>query len=243
MSKFWEFDSYVDGGDGDKDFSSYVERFEHYWRVTEIEDGSLNKSAFRTALEKRPYSTLEDLMLPAKPDDKPFEDFVSVMKEHYAPGRQMIADRFKFNHRHQLEGQSASACAIELRHMTAKCAFGSFLDEALGDRFVAGLSNPAIQATLLEKKELSFETACDLAKAAELAERESKGFRPPEGNAQMEEAIHAVSKKGRPQRKLKVSAPPVLDHGENCHRCGDKHQERDRKYRKTRCHWRKNIVT
>ncbi|KAL1444097.1 hypothetical protein MTO96_030051 [Rhipicephalus appendiculatus] len=137
---------------GDEDFNSYVERFEHCWKVTQIEDSGLKKSAFITALGKRPYRTLKNLLLPAKLDDKSFEDLVSVLKEHYAPGSQVIADRFKFNCRHQLEGESVSAFAVELRHMAAKCAFGNFLDDALRDRFVAGLSNPAIQATLLKKK-------------------------------------------------------------------------------------------
>ncbi|KAL1441914.1 hypothetical protein MTO96_008182 [Rhipicephalus appendiculatus] len=73
MSKCWEFDSYVEGGD--EDFISYVDRFEHYWRVTQIEDSSF----------ERPYRTLKDLPWPREPDDKSFEDLVSVFKEHDAP--------------------------------------------------------------------------------------------------------------------------------------------------------------
>ncbi|KAL1419586.1 hypothetical protein MTO96_025249 [Rhipicephalus appendiculatus] len=107
MSNFWEFDSYVEGGD--EDFNSYVERFEHYWKVTQMEDSGLKKSAFITALGKRPYRTLKDLLLPAKPDDKSFEDLVSVLKEHYAPGSQVIADRFKFNRRQPARGNGHSA--------------------------------------------------------------------------------------------------------------------------------------
>ncbi|KAL1452373.1 hypothetical protein MTO96_027906, partial [Rhipicephalus appendiculatus] len=110
--------------------------------------------------------------------------------------------RFKFKRRYQL-GESVSAFAVELRHTAAKCGFGIFLDDALRDQFVAGLRNQAIQATLLKKKKLNFETACDLAKEAELVEKESMGFRPTEENAQIDETIHVVSKKGRLQRMPK----------------------------------------
>nr|XP_054930096.1 uncharacterized protein K02A2.6-like [Dermacentor andersoni] len=204
LLQFLEFNTYVK--DGDEDFNSYVDRFDHYWKVTQIEDGNLKKSTFITALGSRLYKTLKDLLLPATPENKSFEDVVSVLKEHLAPVSQVIARRFKFNRRHQLEMESVSAFAIELRHMAAKCTFGTFLDDALRDRFVVGLRNVAIQATLLKRKELNFETACDLAKAAELAERESKSFRSSNGNLRMDEAIHAVSKKGHLQQKPRIYA-------------------------------------
>ncbi|KAL3226032.1 hypothetical protein MRX96_025251 [Rhipicephalus microplus] len=108
---------------------------------------------------KRPYRTLKDFLLPAKPGDKSFEDIVSVSQEYYTPGSQVIADRLKFIRRHQLEDESVSEFTVELQHMAAKCAFGNSLDDALRDRFVAVLSNPATQAKLLKKKELNFEKA------------------------------------------------------------------------------------
>lgn len=63
----------------------------------------------------------------------------------------MIAARFKFNRWHHLEAEAVSAFAVELRQKVAKCAFGIFLDDALCDRFVAGLRNTVIQATPLKK--------------------------------------------------------------------------------------------
>lgn len=107
MSKLRGFDSYVKGGG--EDFNSYVECFDHYWKVMQIEDCNLKKSAFIMALGKRPYKTFKDLLLPATPEDKSFEDMVDVLKEHYAPGSQVIAERLKFNRRHQLEMESVSA--------------------------------------------------------------------------------------------------------------------------------------
>lgn len=78
--------------------------------------------------------------------------------------------------------------AVELRHLAAKCTFRNTLDDALRNRFVTGLGNPAIQAALLKKRELNFETACKLARATKLSEKESKSFRPSESGQSMHEA-------------------------------------------------------
>lgn len=75
--------------------TSYVEHWDHYLKVTQIEDGNLKKFAFITALKKRPYKTLKDVLLPATREDKSFEDVVNVLKEHYVLGSQVIAERFK----------------------------------------------------------------------------------------------------------------------------------------------------
>ncbi|KAH9367206.1 hypothetical protein HPB48_003224 [Haemaphysalis longicornis] len=80
MSKFWDFDGYVKGSN--EDFRSYVERFKHYWKVTQIEDDSLKKFAFITALGKHSYKTLKDLLLPSSPEEQSLEDLVKVLKEH-----------------------------------------------------------------------------------------------------------------------------------------------------------------
>ncbi|XP_072145332.1 uncharacterized protein [Dermacentor andersoni] len=194
MAKFLDFEPFVD--DGEEDFMSYVERFDHYWKVTQNKDDSLKKSAFITAIGKRPYKTLKDLLLPAKPEDKSFNEIVAVLREHYSPGSKVIAERFKFNRRYQVEGETISAFAVELRHMAARCEFGPFLDDALRDRFVAGLSDASIQASLLKKKELSFETAYDLARSAELAAKESRGFRPASENTFLDEDVHPPVKTG-----------------------------------------------
>ncbi|KAH9360234.1 hypothetical protein HPB48_009409 [Haemaphysalis longicornis] len=195
----WEkVDAYVEGGD--EDFCSYVERLNHYWKVTQIEDDSLKKSAFITAIGKHPYKTLKDQLLPSSPEDKSFEDLVKVLKEHYAPGSQVIAKRFKFNRRYHLETETVSTFAVQLRHFAVKCAFGNFLDDPLRDRFIAVLRNPAIQAALLKKKELHLETARELARNTELAEKESRSFRTAEDCASTEGSVNSIVKNRCPEK-------------------------------------------
>ncbi|KAH9384278.1 hypothetical protein HPB48_026271 [Haemaphysalis longicornis] len=136
---------------------SYVEWFIHYWKVTQIEDESLKKSTFITALGKHPYKTLNDLLLPSSPGEQPLEDVVKVLKAHYTPRSQVIKYKFKFDRRYQLETENVSTFAVQI-NLIAKCAFENFLDDALRDLFIAGLRNPAIQAALFKKKEVYFDS-------------------------------------------------------------------------------------
>ncbi|KAL1481111.1 hypothetical protein MTO96_050453 [Rhipicephalus appendiculatus] len=76
MAKMWEFDAFLE--DGDEDFDSYVERFEHYCEVANVQEEKLKKSAFITAIGKNAYKTLKDLLLPATPAEKSLADLVKT---------------------------------------------------------------------------------------------------------------------------------------------------------------------
>lgn len=75
----------LEGGDGDKNFNSNVERFHPYWNVTRSSDSSLKSSICITPIGKLPYNTLND-GLSASPETKPFEDTEKGIKEHCVLG-------------------------------------------------------------------------------------------------------------------------------------------------------------
>ncbi|KAL1427089.1 hypothetical protein MTO96_017747 [Rhipicephalus appendiculatus] len=102
MAKKWEFDAFLE--DGDEDFASYVGRFEHYCEVANVQEEKLKKSAFITAIGKNAYKTLKDLLLPATPAEKSLAGLVKVLSDHYEPASRIIAERFRFNRRYQVEG-------------------------------------------------------------------------------------------------------------------------------------------
>ena len=58
---------------------------------------------------------------------------------------------------------------MELQHLARTCDFGQFLEEALCDRLVCGLSNSSIQKKLLSENDLTLQRAIDIAMAAEMA--------------------------------------------------------------------------
>lgn len=83
MARLLDFEPYVNDSEH---FTSYVERFDHYWKMTQDKDDSLKKSAFITAIGKRTYKTLKDLLLAAAKPEQIYDKIIKVPKEHYTPG-------------------------------------------------------------------------------------------------------------------------------------------------------------
>ena len=171
--------------------SAYVERMEMVITANNIVEttGEESTQANRAAAERKRarfltevgtevYSTLSSLLAPTKPKDTPIVDIVRVLEKHYNPKPLEIAQSFHFGTRNQKSGESVGDYVLALKRLAVHCNYGEFLDRALRDRFVCGLSNPKIQNKLLNTEDLTFEKACRIAKAMEMAERNTQAFHP-----------------------------------------------------------------
>ena len=96
---------------------------------------------FLSVLEEKLYALLRDLLAPAKPSDKNFDDLSDVLTKHFKPKPVVIAERFHFHLRNQATGESIAQYIAELHHLVTHCKFGGSLSEALWDRLVCGLKN------------------------------------------------------------------------------------------------------
>ncbi|XP_070385519.1 uncharacterized protein [Dermacentor albipictus] len=175
IASFCRFEPFTE--EGDEDFESYVERFEHYISATHVSD-DLKVSAFVTAIGKQAYRMLKNLLAPVKPEAKTYDELVRALKGHYSLKPLVIAERFRFNRRLQQENEPVATFALELKRLAASCEFGQFLDDALRDLLVAGLRNETAQAELFKKSTLTFQAAYDLAKSGELARTETRKIHP-----------------------------------------------------------------
>ena len=106
-----------------------------------------------------------------------FEHLVAAFKQHFKPKSLVIAERFPFHRRTQVEAESINEYIAELRRLTTHCKFGAFLDEALRDRLVCGLRNEGIQKSLLTEADLTLARANDLAVGMEAAEKNAKSLK------------------------------------------------------------------
>ena len=78
--------------------------------------------------------------------------------------------------------ESISDYIVALKKLSIHCNYGEFLNRALRDRFVWGLNNVKIQNKLLNTSSLTFDTACNIAISMELAQKNSREFRPNHGS-------------------------------------------------------------
>ncbi|KAL1478883.1 hypothetical protein MTO96_052300 [Rhipicephalus appendiculatus] len=227
MASFGQFEPFTE--EGDEDFDSYTERFEHCVRATQVSE-DLKASVFVTAIGKQPYHTLKNLLAPTKPEEKTYAELLQILKGHYSPKPLMIADRFRFNRRSQLENESVATFALELKMLAGSREFGQFLDDALRDRFVAALRDETAQAELLKKSTLTFQAAYDLAKSGELARTETRNIHPKELGD-----VNLVRQ--HPQRTTgtrRVASGNAERHAEStdCSRCGATHDAATCPFRK-----------
>ena len=101
-----------------------------------------------TSIVSETYNILRDLLSPVKPSGVKFTDFVTTLRDPYELKPIVIAKRFHFHKREQLEGEGVAAYSAALKKCSEHCAFGAFLEEALRNRFICGLRCRQIQKRL-----------------------------------------------------------------------------------------------
>ena len=101
-----------------------------------------------------------------------------------------------------LRGENAANYLAELRRLALTCEFNNFLDEALCDKFVCGLTDEAIQCRFLAEADLTLTKALTLVQAMETAKKNLKEIHPTGVES---EPTHHFSSHKQPQAV--------------CHRC------------------------
>ena len=213
---------------GTEDFDCYVERMEQYFIANDIPEGK-KVPAFLSAIGAKAYELLRNLVAPDSPKDKRFNDLVKTLRAHLKPKPLVIAERFKFHKRMQHEEESVAEYIVTLKHLATHCDFGSFLNDALRDQLVVGLSQDSMQRKLLAEDKLTFKKACEIAQAMELAERNTCDLK-----AAGSREVQAVSEKHNGVKK-KTNQPPNIGPKKSCYRCGGQHKAEVCRFRTEKC--------
>ena len=154
--------------DGGGNWCRYAERLEQYFIANGIQEDTKKVAVLLCVMGEKPYELVHNLLAPAKPASKKYQEIVDAMTEHLQPKPLIIAERFKFHKRNQGSSETVSKYLAELRRLADKCKFEGYLDEALRDRFVCGLRSEVIQRRLLGEEELSLKKALEIAHGMEI---------------------------------------------------------------------------
>ena len=168
----------------------YVEVLEQYFIANSIEDAGKKKGIFLTVIGSETYRLLRNLLAPTKPADKTLGQLVEALKNHLNPKPLVIAERYKFYHRCQNQGESLKDFLAEVRRMTEHGEFQNFLEEAIRDRFVCGMHMSNIRKRLLTEVNLTLERATSIALSMETSSRENELMVESE-------PVHKIENKGK----------------------------------------------
>lgn len=153
--------------------TAYIERAMMYMDANNVPQDR-RAATLLIAIGKSTFQVLRNLVIPAKLQDKSYDNIVKTLLDHYEPKPLVIAERFNFNGRQQGPTESVTVYAAELRRLSIHCEFGFFLDDALRDRFVCGLRSEASQRKLLVEAKLTFAQAVEIAHNMETAATKTK---------------------------------------------------------------------
>lgn len=220
--KFKEFDQTIET------WTTYTERLKHYFDANDTPNGK-KKSILLTVIGPSTYSLVKSL---AQPDDlstKSFDEIVVLLEAHFCPKQSKIMQRYKFNTRIRLAGESIATYVAHLRALGEHCTFHD-LEEMLRDRIVCGVNEPATQRRLLQEPELTFKKAYDIAVAMESASKD----------------IHDIQRQPQPPQQLKTISSvqqvtertTVSPQTKPCYRCGGRnHLPRNCRFKDSTCNY------
>ena len=88
---------------------------------------------------------LRDLASPNDISTLILNQVVKILTAHYRPQTIEITERYKFFKHTQEDQERTTEFIAALRRLTKTCNFGQYLDTALRDQFVCGLSDRQYQ--------------------------------------------------------------------------------------------------
>ena len=211
LGRLQEFDPRVNN------MSTYLERLELYFEANAVE-AARKVSVLLTVIGAQVYDTLRSLLAPVKPQEKSFIELITILKQHFDPKPLVIGERFRFYRRSQKVNETVAEFQADLRKLSIRCEFGTFLDQAIRDRFVCGVHSESIQKKLLAEDGLTAAKALELAQSIEAAEKNAR---------ELKGCVKPVSLEGlnytEAERKL-------------CKHCGRHHSDNTCKFRDAVCH-------
>ncbi|XP_059051261.1 uncharacterized protein LOC131846057 [Achroia grisella] len=157
-------------------WETYVDRLEQYF-VANVVKPELQVPTLITVIGNDAYNVMVKLCTPTKPANKSYLQLVTIMKRHFNPKPNMLAERFKFRQRIQKSEESIMNFVTELKKNSKQCGFSEeSLRENLRDQFVCGLINDDIRQRLLtEDITITFERAYKIAMSIEATEAFPEG--------------------------------------------------------------------
>ncbi|XP_026578918.1 vomeronasal type-2 receptor 26-like [Pseudonaja textilis] len=151
-----------------QDWESYIDRFQMFFESNNLKDPTSSKKqvVFLTHCGPAVFKMAKVLAKPADVKTMDWDNLAPILRNHYALAVPTLIRRHDFYQHDQCEGESISEFVADLRDLGDLCGFSN-LDEAMRDRVILSLKDPALQSRLMAKGDISLADAIAKATAAE----------------------------------------------------------------------------
>lgn len=217
-------------------FEEYLLQIEFYFEANRIKSDSDKRATLLTCVGKKVFSTLRNLVQPKNLKDTSYDEIIEVLKNHFSPQTSVIMQRFRFYNLKQ-NAEDISTFVVRIKEQASKCSFGQFLDDAIRDKLVCGLTDHQIQNRLLSEANLDFKKTCEIALAMENASKEARSLKGREdtvlkiSNSKMKFKNKTPNDGGKFNRDKnskstgKFQGKSINNNFKNCKHCGKKHRD------------------
>ncbi|XP_026006850.1 synaptotagmin-14 isoform X3 [Astatotilapia calliptera] len=198
-------------------WDEYTEILEQFFVANGIDDAEKQRAILISVVGAATYSLMRNLLSPAKPKDKTFQELVLLMKNHFDPKPSEIVQRYKFDSRSRKPNETVMEYVAELRRLAQDCNYGNTLQQMLRDRIVCGIKEDRIQRRLLSEIDLTFDKALSIAVAMETANKNAQDLQTSGASAK----CFSLARGQQESRTFKAE-------NKECYRCkGTKHTAAD----------------
>lgn len=122
----------------------------------------------------------EAILLQFEAQPTTLQQTLEAFSAYFAPQKNLIFERFKFNSRKQNTGETIESFITDLHSIAEKCEFGQLKEELIRDRIVVGMSDVRVSEAMQLKSTLTLKTATEMARQAELTQHNNRVIRSAE---------------------------------------------------------------
>ena len=165
-----------------EEWPEYTERLGQYFEANDLlgdAKAAKRRATLISMMGPSTYRLAKNLLSPAKPSEKTYDEIVAVLTNHFNPTPSEVMQRFRFNSRIRKPGETVSTYVAELRRLAENCQFGDTLEKMIRDRLVCGINDEGIQKKLLAEQNLTYASALSIAKGQETATKNLQELRQP----------------------------------------------------------------
>ncbi|XP_037813721.1 uncharacterized protein LOC119604894 [Lucilia sericata] len=106
---------------------------------------------------------------------KKYQEVLAAFENFCVPEKRIVYERFLFFSRNQKDGEPFDNFLVDIKRLSKSCDFGEQQTSLMRDRIVLGINNKRLQEKLLEK-DVDFENAIEICRAAEISEGQTKAI-------------------------------------------------------------------